>query len=413
MVRVRAGRAYPPLMPSSLTSLRALRLGAGVVAVGVLMASCASLKPGPASSPGSSPSPTPSATPCSNPLVLSKWPISRLAAQVVAVPVEETDVEAVSAEVSQGVGGVLLFGATAPADLGSELTSLESTAPGGIRPFVMTDEEGGGVQRMANLVGSMPWARQMGSTMTPSQIQGLAESVGKAMLAAGVTMDLAPVLDVDGGDGPNATDPDGWRSFSDNATTATNDGLAFAAGLEAAGVIPVVKHFPGLGGASGNTDDGPASTLPYSTLVSSGLLPFEAAVSAKLPALMVSNATVPGLSTVPASMSAAVIEGLLIGQLHYRGLILTDSLDALAISDLGLSVAQASVESIAAGADMVLFSSGQQAQVLASIQSAVVGAVGDGQLSKSELVAAAGKVLSAKEVELCPSRPLTNRIRRA
>jgi beta-N-acetylhexosaminidase len=243
----------------------------------------------------------------------------------------------------------------------------------------------------------------MGSTMTPAQIQSLAESIGKAMLEAGVTMDLAPVLDVDGGDGPNATDPDGWRSFSDNASIATSDGLAFAAGLKAAGVIPVMKHFPGLGSASGNTDDGPASTLPYATLVGSGLLPFEAAVSAKLPALMVSNATVPGLSTVPASLSAAVIEGLLVGQLHYHGLILTDSLDALAISDLGLNVAQASVESIAAGADMILFSSGDQAQVLGSIQAAMVAAVADGALSEARLVDAVSKVLSAKGVSLCPS----------
>jgi beta-N-acetylhexosaminidase len=373
------------------------------VVAGLFTASCASPKPGPVPTPSDSRSPRPSATPCSNQLILATWTVDRLAAQVVAVPVEETDVGAVAAEVSQGVGGVLLFGATAPADLGSELTSLESTAPGGIRPFVMTDEEGGGVQRMANLVGSMPWAREMGSTMSPAQIQSLAESVGKAMLAAGVTMDLAPVLDVDGGDGPNATDPDGWRSFSDDEPIAASDGLAFAAGLEAAGVIPVVKHFPGLGGASGNTDDGPASTLPYSTLFGGGLLPFEAAVSAKLPAIMVSNATVPGLSTVPASLSTSVIQGVLIGQLHYQCLILTDSLDALAISDLGLSVAQASVESIAAGADMILFSSGDQAQVLASIQSAMVAAVGDGQLSKAQLVDAASKVLSAKGVSLCRS----------
>jgi beta-N-acetylhexosaminidase len=390
-------------VPSSLTRSHAVRLGLAVVAAGLVMASCSSAKPVPAPTPTNAASPSPSATPCSNQLVLATWTIDRLAAQLVAVPVQETDVAAVAAEVSQGVGGVLLFGATAPADLGSALASMESTAPGGIRPFVMTDEEGGGVQRMANLVGSIPWARQMGSTMTPAEIQSLAESVGKAMLQQGVTMDLAPVLDVDGGDGPNATDPDGWRSFSDNATIATTDGLAFAAGLEAAGVIPVVKHFPGLGGASGNTDDGPASTLPYSTLIGGGLLPFEAAVSAKLPAVMVSNATVPGLSTVPASLSAAVIQGLLVGQLHYQGLILTDSLDALAISDLGLSVARASVEAIAAGADMILFSSGDQAQILASIQGAMLAAVGAGQLAESRLVNAASKVMSAKGVSLCPS----------
>ena len=81
--------------------------------------------------------------------------------------------------------------------------------PGGVKPLVMTDEEGGLVQRMANLVGSIPAPRTMGATMTPAQIEALAMLAGRRMLAAGVTMDLAPVLDVDGGVGPTARDPDG------------------------------------------------------------------------------------------------------------------------------------------------------------------------------------------------------------
>ena len=336
-------------------------------------------------------------------MVLATWPVDRLAEQVVAIPVPETDLSAVAAEVSQGVGGLLLFGSSAPADLGSELASLEAGAAGGISPLVMTDEEGGGVQRMANLVGSLPWAREMGSTMTPTEIQDLAESAGRAMLQQGVTMDLAPVLDVDGGDGPNAADPDGWRSFSPDPVVATSDGLAFAEGLAAAGVIPVVKHFPGLGEASANTDGGPATTLPYSTLVAGGLLPFKAAVKAGLPAVMVANATVPGLTSGPASLSSAAIEGLLVGQLHFRGLILTDSLSALAIADLGLDVAQATVDAITAGADMVMFGTGDPAQVTASIDAALVAAVASGQISETRLVDAAAHVLSAKGVALCPA----------
>ncbi|MGC2192916.1 MAG: glycoside hydrolase family 3 N-terminal domain-containing protein [Candidatus Dormiibacterota bacterium] len=333
--------------------------------------------------------------------MLAKWTVDQLAEQVVAVPVQETDVGAVQAEVAQGVGGILLFGSAAPTNLGTQLKSLEARAPRGIVPLVMTDEEGGGVQRMANLVGSLPWARQMGSTMTPAQIESLAESTGQAMLQQGVTMDLAPVLDLDGGVGPNAQDPDGSRSFSLNPTVATNDGLAFAQGLVAAGVIPVVKHFPGLGGASANTDDKPATTLPYSTLEGAGLLPFEAAVSAGLPAVMVSNASIPGLTTLPASLSSAAIEGLLVGQLHFQGLILTDSLSAGAIVDIGLSVAQATVESIAAGSDMVMFSSGDPAQVMAAIDAAMVVAVGNGQVSEARLINAVSQVLAAKRVDLC------------
>jgi beta-N-acetylhexosaminidase len=334
---------------------------------------------------------------------LAGWPIDRLTEQVVVVPVQETSVGTVAAEVSQGVGGVLLFGSSAPTDLGTQLRSLADGAPGGILPLVMTDQEGGGVQRMANLVGPLPWARAMGSTMTPTEIEGLAESAGRAMLQQGVTMDLAPVLDIDGGDGPNAADPDGWRSFSPSQEVATSDGLAFAAGLAAAGMIPVVKHFPGLGGASANTDGGPATTLPYSILAGAGLVPFEAAVNIGLPAVMVSNASVPGLTTLPASLSAAVIEGLLVGQLHFQGLILTDSLSALSIADLGLSVGEATVEAIAAGADMVMFGSGDPLRVTASLEATMDAAIGDGQVSKARLVDAVSHVLSTKGVDLCPA----------
>lgn len=388
-------------MSSSLRVGRAAPGAAAVIAIGLVLTSCGGEKPAELPTASASASSTPTAPVCSNQLVLGQWPIDRLTAQVVAVPAQETDVGAVAGEVSQGVGGVILFGTSAPADLGFELRSLETAAPGGISPLVMTDEEGGGVQRMANLVGALPWARVMGGTMTPTEIESLAESTGKGMLQQGVTMDLAPVVDIDGGDGPNAVDPDGWRSFSSDPTVATSDGLAFAAGLMAAGVIPVVKHFPGLGGSSANTDDGPANTLPLTTLVGGGLLPFEAVVKGGLPAVMVSNAAVPGLTTGPASLSEAAIEGLLVGRLRFHGLIITDSLDALAIADLGLSVAQATVEAIAAGADMVMFGGGDPALVTGSIDAAIALALEDGQVSRARLVDAASHVLSAKHVDLC------------
>ncbi|MGC1183539.1 MAG: glycoside hydrolase family 3 N-terminal domain-containing protein [Candidatus Dormiibacterota bacterium] len=368
---------------------------------GLLLASCAGV-PSSRVPPGNTrPSPTQRA--CTNQTVLATWSVDQLAEQVVAVPVKETDVGAVQAEVAQGVGGLLLFGTAGPSDLGEQLTSLEAGARGGIRPFVMTDEEGGGVQRMPNLVGSLPWARQMGSTLSAGQIKVAAESMGRAMLEQGVTMDLAPVLDVDGGVGPNATDPDGARSFSADPGLAGSDGLAFAEGLVAVGVIPVVKHFPGLGGASGNTDDGPATTQPYAELESGGLLPFESAVAAGLPAVMVSNASVPGVTSLPASLSPIVIQGMLEGQLHFQGLILTDSLSAGAIAARGLSVAQATVEAVAAGADMVTFGTGSPALVTTAVDAAMTEAVDDHQVSMARLTNAVSEILIAKRVNLCTS----------
>lgn len=333
---------------------------------------------------------------------LAGWSLSRLAEQTIDVPVDETDVSSATTEVRAGAGAVILFGSSAPADLSSALDSLAAYAPDGIRPLVMTDEEGGTVQRMANLVGSIPAARTMGTTMTPRRIEQLAESVGRKMLAAGVTMDLAPVLDVDGGAGPNAKNSDGSRSFSPEEPVAAADGLAFATGLERAGIVPVVKHFPGLGGATGNTDLAPASTPAWLLEQRIGLVPFERAVAAHLPAVMVSNAVVPGLSTTPSSISTAVVTGVLRDRLHFTGLVLTDSLSAVSIRDAGYSVQRAAVAALKAGADMVLFNATSSTAALTQQTVAtVVSAVRSGSLARSRLVDAVAHVLGAKQLPRC------------
>jgi beta-N-acetylhexosaminidase len=298
---------------------------------------------------------------------------------------------------------VILFGSSAPAGLPAQLEALDSAAPGGIAPFVMADEEGGEVQRVANLVGSLPSARQMGATLGPGRIEQLALALARRLRADGVTMDLAPVLDLDGGAGPNAEDADGTRSFSPREPVATADGLAFARGLLAGGVVPVVKHFPGLGGATGNTDLEPAATPPLGALERSGLLPFAAAVRAGLPAVMVSDATVPGLTSVPASISHAVIGGLLRGRLGFRGLVVTDALTAKSLSGAGYPLTVAAVAAIASGADLLLFNAdpGNTAAVTASVVGAELAAVGTGRLAASALRQAAGEVLAAKHVPGC------------
>jgi len=314
-------------------------------------------------------------------------------------------VAAVGTEVAAGVGGVILFGSKAPTDLRAQLKALTGQALGGIAPMVMTDEEGGAVQRMANLVGSMPSARTMAATMTPSEVRQLARRVGTRMHDAGVTVDLAPVLDLDNGVGPNASDPDGTRSFSLNSTTATHYGLAFARGLLDAGVVPVVKHFPGLGQATANTDVAAAWTQPWSVLQKHGLLPFTAAVTAGMPAVMTTNARVPGLAPLPASLSWRATHQVLRRQLAFRGLVITDSLSAVAIQAAGFHIPAATVRALVVGADMVLFGApaGQVADVTHRVVRAIVNAVDSGSLTRARLSGAVVHVLDAKDVSLCPS----------
>ena len=341
------------------------------------------------------------ATSCTNLSAISSWSLSRRAAQLVAVAAAETDVVAAAPAVAAGAGGIVLYGSSAPANLGSQLRALEAMDEGGLAPLVMTDEEGGGIQRMANLVGSLPWPATMSATMTPAAVEQAAEQVAQAMVANGVTVDLAPVLDLASGPGPDATHIDGPRSFGLSPTTATTFGLAFAEGLEAGGVIPVVKHFPGEGSADGNTDDEPASTPPLATLESADLLPFTAAIGAGLPAVMVGDASVPGLTQGPASLASAVITGLLRQQLGFEGLVLTDSLSADAISDLGISVPQASVRAVAAGADMVLSNPIDPITTFDQTVAALVAAVSDGEVPVITLNTAVMQVLAAKGVDLC------------
>lgn len=353
--------------------------------------------------PGHPASGAPVAARCTVAGVVATWSPTGLARQTIVVPVPETSVDDVSAEVANGAGGVILFGNSAPLDLGTKLRHLLSTAPQGIAPVVMTDEEGGAVQRMANLVGSMPSARQMAASMTPTQVHALAQRVGAKMRQADVTMNLAPVLDLDNRPGPSATNPDGTRSFSINPVTAQTYGLAFANGMRAAGVVPVVKHFPGLGGATANTDLSPAWTLPWSTLETHGLRPFVGAINAGEPAVMVTTARVPGLTSLPATLSSHVVGRELRRRLGFTGLVMTDSLSGGAVSGAGYSVQSAAVRALKVGADMVLFNAPprQVATTTASIVQAVVTAVRDGDLPIARLRHAAVHVLTAKRAPVC------------
>jgi beta-N-acetylhexosaminidase len=398
---MRKERGHRGQNATRVVTMRLLTALAVSIASATLLTTCA----GAGSIPSSSKAPSGGLV-CTNETEMAKWPNSRLAMMTIAVPVEETSTGDVTTEISDGAGGILLFGATAPANLGSDLASLKARVPGNLGLLVMTDEEGGEIQRMANLVGSLPWASWMGHYWTAAHIRSAVAAVGKKMAAANVNMDLAPVVDVDGTNAPpSATDPDGWRSFSGHTPVVVQDGLAFMNGLLSSHVIPVLKHFPGLGGASGNTDDGPAHTLPWSELQKVALPPFTKAIKDGAPAIMVSNATVPGLASYPASLSPAAIGRELETTLGFHGLVLTDSLSADAISAAGFTLPQAAAQALIAGADMVLFgpttSSSATATDTSHMQAAIVEAVAHGHLPRARLISAAAAVLGARHVKLC------------
>lgn len=386
------------------------RSSGALAAAGVLLllAACSGTPPGPSgasSSPSESSSERPTPT-CSG-ADLARWTTPRLAAQLVVAPVRMDDLGAAQAAVRAGVGGLLLLGSPAPADLGPRLAALGEQAPGGVAPIVMADEEGGAVQRLRSIVGPVPSARTMAATMTPDQVESVASTVGHRLLAAGVRMDLAPVLDLDDRPGPSADNPDGTRSFGIDAERTTTYGLAFARGLQRAGVVPVVKHFPGLGGSTGNTDVRAGATRPWSELLTSGLVPFRRAADDGLPAMMVANATVPGLSAQPASVSVDVVSGVLREQLGYDGVVLTDSLSAGALAAAGYDVPRAAVAALRAGGDLVLYGTADSpgpGETFGATVAAIGDAVTTGDVTSARLEQSVARVLAVKGLPVCPSR---------
>jgi beta-N-acetylhexosaminidase len=343
--------------------------------------------------------------------IVETWTTPQLANETIAIPVEATNVGALAPAARAGYGGLLLFGTTAPASMPRILATLQRERPGHYAWMVMTDEEGGGVERLTNLVGSFPWAQTMGKNLNRTQIRAIARRVGTALMAAGVNTDLAPVLDVDARTQfPGEANPDGYRSFSGVPSIAANDGSSFMSGLQDVGVTSVVKHFPGLGYSTRNTDYGPAATLSWAMLHSTGLPPFVEAIANGATAVMLSNARIPGLTALPAGLSPVVVQYLRT-TLAFKGLIMTDSLSAGAISALHLAEPAASVIALAAGDDMILFGSptsvAASLALAAKISNAIVNAVDQGTLTKATLVAAAAQDLAIRNPLLCTSTTTT------
>ena len=240
--------------------------------------------------------------------------------------------------------GVILFrdNVVSPAQLRALTRSLRRASPEPA-PLVCVDQEGGEVR-------ILPWAGPERAAADQVTVRADALAAGRELRAAGVGVTLAPVADV-----PSVA---GWalgaRAFSsdpERTATAVAEGIA---GWHAAGVATTVKHFPGLGGATVNTDDGSATIKRTRAELNADLEPFRAAIDAGTEFVMAGHATYPALDGLHiASQSPVVIDGLLRKELGFDGVVMTDSLEAAAVLAVG-DVEQSAVASARAGVDVLL-----------------------------------------------------------
>lgn len=336
------------------------------------------------SSPGTS-APATEAAPAPAPAPAPE-DIRATAASVLMPPA--TSYEDAKAKLEAGVGGIFIPSWADPGLLEEDGRNINALRAELGRDFeVAIDFEGGRVQRFSEILGEYPSAQQMAAENSPEQVEQLAGDIGKRLMDYGINVDFAPVLDVDG-DGLEVV---GDRAFSTDPAQAGDYGAAFARGLDAAGVKAVFKHFPGHGRASGDTHLAEAITPPLEELENHEFIPFQNAIpAAPNAALMMGHLAVPGLGDgqTPASILPEAY-GLAREALQYDGTIYTDDIGGMAAISDSLPLADAVITSLAAGADMPLWST--EADINAVID-AVVGAVDEGRLAPERLGEAARHV---------------------
>jgi len=282
------------------------------------------------------------------------------------------------------IGGVVLYSSNiGTAGPGALVAQLQAAASAGGQPplLIAVDQEGGIVKRLS---GAPTLAPPKMTSPALARAQGVATA--QNLKLNGIDVDLAPVLDV--GRGGFITP----RTFGATAADVAARATAFAQGLAQGGVFATGKHFPGLGYAPVNTDDGASVVSASRAALLTDLLPYQRGIAAGLPIVMVSTAVYPRLGAeIPAACARRIVGGLLRGQLGFQGLVITDDLNTPGIQHY-FSTPDAAVRAIGAGVDMVIATGSSGA----AVYSALATAVRSGQLSSSVVAAASARVLALK-----------------
>jgi beta-N-acetylhexosaminidase len=344
------------------------RILAAVVASLVAAASLAGCvpEPTPTASPTASPRPTPTPTPTPTPPdPIAGMTLEQRVGQLfmVGTAVDGADPTTLAAVTAGQAGAIFLHGRSsegvdATAALVAQFTAVLPT--GAPRLWVSADQEGGDVQTFTGPgFDDIPSALVQGQS-PPAELRASAAQWGGSLAAAGVDMNLAPVADiVTSPETAESNPPIGEldREYGYDEQTVVAGAGAFAQGMRDAGVMPTLKHFPGLGHVGANTDTTSGVTDDFVTTdgpdvdVYRRLLPQGPAV------VMLSTAVYEKIDpTAPAAFSPVVATTLLRGSLGFDGVITTDDLSA-AQQVQAWSPADRATLAISAGVDLVLVSS--------------------------------------------------------
>ncbi len=293
------------------------------------------------------------------------------------------------------LGGVILFARNIEAPLQvAELSYAAKQLTREIPPWVSIDQEGGRVQRLRAPCTVWPPLATLGRCGDPALAEQFARALAQELRAVGITLDYAPVLDVH----TNRSNPViGDRALSTDAAQVAELGAIVTRTLQAEGIAACGKHFPGHGDTSVDShEDLPVVEQERPRLEEVELRPFRAAIAAGSTMLMTAHVRYPALDEERlATLSRAVVTDLLREELGFEGLVATDDMEMGAIAR-HRDIAEASVEALGAGCDLLLLC-GTDAARQAAVIERVIHAVEDEELPLRRVEAALQRQRRAKE----------------
>ena len=308
------------------------------------------------------------------------------------------------------VGGLILYGRNI-AGAGQLVTltnGLKALNGDGIPLFLSIDQEGGGVDRMPPGVRRTPGAYCVGQTGSVPAAQSYGDVLAAECAAFGLNLDFAPVLDVWSNPGNTVI---GQRAFSADARTVAGLGPAAARRMMDQGIIPAVKHFPGHGDTAVDSHVGlPVVDKSPEELEETELIPFRAAIQSagtdgQVPAVMVAHILLTQLDPErPASLSPAVVTGLLREELGFAGAVLTDDLTMGAVTQ-SYGLGEAAVLAVEAGCDILLVCHGQDS--VPAVRTALLEAVASGRITAERLDESVYRILRLKTEYALTNEPVS------
>jgi len=329
--------------------------------------------------------------------MLSRMSLEEKIGQMIMIGVDGTSMDQTAERLikDRHIGGVIFYkdNISTIGDAVKFVNDLKAANDKGAAPLLLgVDQEGGIINRMPADFEAIPDSRAVGKSNDASLAKELGGLLADELRVMGLNLNFAPVLDINS----NPKNPViGARSFGNNAEIVTKMGVAEMQGMQEAGMIAAVKHFPGHGDTSVDSHrDLPVVNKSLEELQKFEWVPFRSAIEGGADVVMAAHILFPRIDNeVPASLSKVIIGDELRGTLGYDGVVITDEMTMGAIAD-HYGIVNGSLKAILAGSDIVMVA--HEYSNMQSVYDKLLKSAKDGTLSEQRIDESVRRILTLK-----------------